>query len=672
MRYRLTALLTVLLLSYSPFLTPARGDDFQDAMNEIVKKTMEAVSNEMSRPGYWDDFFEKMANVAVTMPTVKEIPAKWTVLGNRNYVRDMRFIARDRLLVSYQFKDPVLVDTSKGKVLWRFVPDGWTNSGADVIMAFEDLILTRNDDDAKRKIHVAAIDSANGKQLWMGTFEKKKKAFDILPVPQESAFLVVVREKKKAYVQAYGLFDGKFRWERSYKISSKNGHPPKPLISKDGVLNFMAGVQKLSMTDGSTEWERGYIVLDGRTPPPKRDGNKLLVLDHEGSLHTLNPLTGKTTGSVQLDQSVRYTNIYPMQDRIYLRGIIQAKNLPAVHIIEVLRKSDWKRLWRYSGKMPGVSNLIDDGKRLYFSTPSTVVCLDRITGKEVFTSPASRAGLSFPVQIKKYGKTVVYIGEVVIAGFDAATGKRLWKHGVTPLTPGTHLDFLDSFVGRLQERVGGLRKGLWTTRGGAADYFTQQARISQNLSNQYYSQSWTYFQSSNNSHNLSEQSDYWKSQNLLDQTSIEGAYSGAFARLSFLFAMKELGDKMKMNVAKRDQSELKKLEFIRRSLYSAYLSAQDGDYAYRPHLEGGFTGLYVVHLPTGKAAFTPLSPDSTDYGKVTNWNSRGLWSMLDLKKGLVYHHALMISPEKFQKGDLADDESNYGVFLVAQPVKIPR
>ena len=672
MNLRLTTLLTVLLLIFSPFLTPARGEDFNEAFKDAVDKAMENVSNEMSRPGYWDDYFEKMANVAVTIPTAKEIPAKWTVLGSNEYVKDMRFISRDRLLISYQSSNPILLDTTNGKVLWRFRPDGWLTSGADVVMAFKDLILIRNDDDPKRKINVAAIDPANGKQLWMGTFEKKKKSHDFLPVPQESALLVIVREKKKAAVQAYGLFDGKFRWERSYKIFSKNGHPPKPLISKDGVLNFMAGVQKLSMTNGKTEWERGNIVLDGRTPPPKRDGNKLLVVDHEGSLHTIDAVTGKASGSVQMDQEVRYTNIYPLGDHIYLRGFIGNKKSPVMYIVDALRKSDSKKLWRYSGKVPSVSNLIDDGKRLYFSTPSTVVCLDRATGKEIFSSPASQAGRSFPVQIKKYGKSVVIIGEVIIAGFDAATGKGLWKHGVTPLTPGTHLDFLDSFNDRLQERNGVLTKGLWTTRGGIADYFTQQARISQNLSNQYYSQSGTYFQSSKSSYNLSAQSDYWKSQNLQNQARIENAYSGAFAQLGFFFAMKELGEKMLMNTVKRDQGELKKLEFIRRSLYGAYLAAQDGDYAYRPHLEGGFTGLYVVHLPTGKSAFTSLSPDSTGYHKSTNWNSRGLWSMLDLKRGLVYHHALMISPEKFQRGDLADDESNYGVFLVAQPVKIPR
>ncbi len=434
----------------------------------------------------------------------------------------------------------------------------------------------------------------------------------------------------------------------------------------------MAGVQKLSMTDGSTEWERGYIVLDGRTPPPKRDGRKLLVLDNKGSLHTLDPLTGKTAGSVQMDQSVRYTNIYPLGDRVYLRGVIQKKKAPDVHLMDVLRKSDGKRLWRYSGKEPGVSNLIEDGARLYFSTPSTLVGLDRATGKEIFTSPASQTGRSFPVQIKKYGNTVVYIGEVIIAGFDAKTGKKIWKRGVTPLTRGTHLDSLDSFIGRLQERIGVLTKGIWATRGGSADYFSQQAWISQNLSNQYFSQSRTYYQSSQGRYNLSARSDYWKSQNLQNQAQIESAYSGAFAQLGFFFAMKELGDKMRMNASKRDQGELKQLEFIRRSLYGAYLSAQDGDYVYRPHLEGGFTGLYVVHLPTGKAAFTPLSPDSTGYDKLVNWNSRSLWNMIDLKRGLVYHHALRISPEKFQQGNLADDESNYGVFLVAQPVKIPR
>ncbi len=184
MNRRLTTLFTVLLLIFSPLLTVARGEDFNEAVNEAIKKTIENVSNEMSRPGYWDDFFEKMANVAVTMPTAKEIPVKWSIQGKKNYVRDMRFISKDRLMVSYQFDNPLLLDTANGRVLWRFVPDGWLTSGADVIMAFEDLILIRDDDDSKRKIHVAAIDPANGKQLWVGTFEKKKKSYDFLPAPQ--------------------------------------------------------------------------------------------------------------------------------------------------------------------------------------------------------------------------------------------------------------------------------------------------------------------------------------------------------------------------------------------------------------------------------------------------------------------------------------------------------
>ena len=611
-------------------------EDLKRKTQGNVNDTLKKVVDEMSKPEYWDKIHSRMENVAVKMPMVNEVPIKWSVLGDKGFVRDMRFLTRDRLLVSYQFDDIILVDTAKSEVLWRIGEEDWKKEKFearifDIVMALEDTILIRSDRDLVGQIMVAAIDAETGQWLWKQSFKKKKKSFDIVPVPHESAVLVIEREKKKATVRAYNMFTGTLRWERPYKISSKNGHPPKPLISTDGVWNFMSGVQKLSMADGKPEWERGYIVLDGRTPPPRRNGEKLFVVDHEGSLHTLDAVTGKTAGSVQLDQSVRYTNIYPLGDRVYLRGEIQARKSPTAYIMEVLRKSDGKKLWRYSRKEASVSNLIDDGARLFFSTPSTVICLDRTTGEKIFTSPASQTGLSFPVQIKKYGNTVVYIGEVIIAGFDARTGKRIWRHGMTPLAQDMHLDSLDSFIDRLQERIGVLTKGIWSISGGVDyDYWDRQERYRQNLDGKIWLQ------------------------------------------MDFFFAMKELGDTMRMYASKDDQSEIVKLEFIRRALYSAYLTAQGGDYVYRPHLEEGHTGLYLIHLPTGKSSFTALSPDATGYNKFVNWNSRGLWNLVDLQKGLVYHHALRISPDRFQDEKLAENERNYGVYLVGQEINIPR
>ncbi len=688
MKIRVTVLIAALLLLIMPLSGSVLGQEegnkkeltqkeLDKAVVDAIKKAAEKVAEKMSEPGYWDAFFKKTKNVAVKMPIIKERPIRWQLLGEKKYIRDMRFIGKDRLLVSYQFGNPILVDTSKGKILWRFIPDGWLTSGTDIVMAFEDVILVRNDDDKEMKVNVAAIDAVKGKQLWVQFFEKKKKSFDLVPVLSDSVLLVIEREKKKATVKGYDLFKGDFLWEKPYKIKPRDGHPPRPLITVNGVWNFIMGTEKFSAKTGKPEWVRRDIVLDGKSPEPQMSGDQLMLIDSGGILHILDANTGKTVSSSAVDPSIRYTNIYPLGDRIYLRGAIEAKKKPETFIMESISRKNGNVIWKYQSKDPVVSNIIRAKSRLYFSTPFNLISVNRDSGRVFFNSPASQTGRTFPVQVRKYGNTVVYIGELIIAGFDAGSGKRLYRHGMTPLTQEVYLDALDSFIGRLQERIGRLTRGIWfTSRSGSGNYFNSQARISQNLSNRYYSQanitygraaSW----SSRTGGRLYGSSDYWQSQKLYSQAQVESAYSGAFAQLGFFFTMKELGDTMRLNAVKDDQGELKKLEFIRRSLYSAYLAAKEGEYIYRPHLESGSTGIIIIHLPSGKMAFTPLSPDSTKYGKLVNWNSRGLWNLVDFGRKLVYYHGLRISDDKYQDKKMPENERNYGVYLLAQPIKIP-
>ncbi len=318
-----------------------------------------------------------------------------------------------------------------------------------------------------------------------------------------------------------------------------------------------------------------------------------------------------------------------------------------------------------------MSNLIEDSGRLYAATASHVLCIDAGSGKEIFRSPASQTGQTFPVRLRKFGNTLVYVGELVVAGFDARTGKRLYFEGMPPLSQEAHLDALDNWMSVLQKRIGTLSKAMWFAgSGGAADVFSRQAEISQNLSNQYSNQAIFYRGQANYAYNMSASSDYWKSQRLQSQAKIESAYSSAMLQLSFFFAMEDMKNAMLAALIKQDRIQLQRLQRTRNAINSAYAVSEAGEYAYRPHVEKDRVGVNIVHMPTGRTQFTPLSPFIGDKSKAY-FNDRSLWNLVDLKRGIIYHHGLRTLPEKYQDKPPKEGAVNYGVYLVAEKIKIP-
>lgn len=643
----------------------ASQKEFKKALDKALKKASEQMAKEMEKPEFWERIKARNA----WMPVVEERPARWKIQISGNSIRDMRFISPNKLLVSYQFDNPVIIDTAKGRGLWKFKPDGWTRSDYSIVIGFNDLILIRGD--GNKDTVLAAIDPKSGKQLWFVSFKNKKKSFQFVPVPAAEIILVMELMKKQVKLTAYQLFTGKTRWKKQYKIG-KSGYPSLPYVKSGEIWCFYRGVRKIVAGTGETRWKRSDIVLDNQAPPPIIEEKSLYLIDKKKVLSVLDADNGETKSSITLDQTVRYTNIYPHGHRIYVRGEGIGKSETAKYKMIAVEKKGKRTIWSYAGKEPSVSNLIENNSRLYFSTPSTVICLDKDTGKQLFASSASQAGQTFPVRIMRFKDRIVYIGELIIAAFDPKTGKKIYSHGMTPVSQKDHLDALDNYISVLQTRIGKLTKAMWFSgSSGAATYFDRQAEISQNLSNRYSRQAQFYRGQSGYAYNLSASSDYWKSARLQNQAQIESAFSDAFAQLGFFFAMQEMTNSMLSASVAKDQADIRVMQYTRRTILAAYSAGLEGDYVFRPHREDEFLGIYLIHLPTGKAKFIKLSPVTR--GKDASWNERGIWNLVDFKNAIIYHHGLRILPEKFQDKNPKDENIKaYGVHLIATPVTFPK
>ncbi len=644
-------------------MDPEARKAFDEAMEKALDKTMENVLKALDTPEFW----EKLWVGAVKMPAVKERPVTWQFMTEKHLIKDMRFISPDRLLINYLLKTPVLVDTSKGEIAWKYIPEGWLISYYDIVLAFSDLILIREDkgQGKKKESIIAAIDANNGKQLWFKALKSKKSSFQFLPVPAAGVVLAVKMEKKMVTLTALDLLTGSQKWQDEIKIK-KGQHPTPPLVTPKDIWHFYGGIKRLDPASGDALWERKDVLLDSFSPPPVMGSGILIAVDGKKNLHTLDPGTGRAILTTVLDPEIRYTNIHPAGDRIYLRGT----HKDGKYVINAFEGKNGRLLWSFTGSEPTVSNFIEEGDRLYVSTPSTVLCLDRGNGRQIFASPASQTGQTFPVKLRKFGNRLVYVGELVIAGFDADTGKRVYFEGMTPLSQEAHLDALDNWVSILETRIKKLSGMIWFGgASGASDAFSRQSEISQNLSNQYTQQANTYAWRSNATYNMSAESDYWKSANMSNQATIESGYSAVTAQLSFFFAMEGMKNSMLSRSIARDQAEVTRLQRIRQSIMGAYTTAESGEYAYRPHLEGDSVGITMVHLPTGRSNFTPLTPATK--GADAYWNDRNMWNLIDPEKGLVYHHGMRILPDKYQDIPPLEGKVTYGVHLVAEEIKLP-
>ena len=586
----------------------------------------------------------------------QQSPPLWKIPLGPVLVENMEIIGPDRLLVGLRKDFPglpnldyMLVDTSNGKIIWRYPRKG---GEYDPLLVFADLLLFRIDD--RKTVTLLALDAQTGKERW----EFSVKGQSILHYPVLAAQKVIVMDQEKGQVKmtAVSLVDGKTVWQKSIQTQS-GAQLPSPLMIDEDICVFYNGIERLSSKDGSSIFAQRELNFDDDSPPPQLVEDTLYAVHSGKRLCALNESDGKILWTASLPGGIKYTNIFPFGERIYLRGISASDQ----HMLYSLSRADGKMNWVYSGREPNISNLIENDNLLYFGTKSSLSALKIDNGNQVFSVQVTTTGRTFPVRIRLVDDKIVYIGELVVAAYEAKTGKLKYRHGMTPGSPELHLNGLDAATPRLQEELGQVSSQPGSNLSNIA---TAEMRRYQNLSNKY-SARWQYYRS---------QGDYERGDMYFRMSQSASRMAKFEANLAFALSLVDLGVSLYQAFqAEAVKTSIERQEMFRKSILNAYDKAETAEYVYRPHLEwydvdDNFITVSVIHLPTGRRRETFLSPQYLSYG---------LWNLIDINKGVVFHSGIGMDPSAYELSEARryypyKKARTIKTFLIAMPVKIPR
>jgi len=588
----------------------------------------------------------------------------WQIPLGPALIEDMQVAGPDRLLVSLRkdfpglpILDTILVDTSKGEVLWRYSRDKLKGQ-YDCLLILQDLLLFRVD--RGKASSLLALDAASGQEKWTASFKGEKVMF--IPILAGGSALAINPGSDSVELTALDLEGGQTVWQRSFRTAKGAGLPVPRFVGEDLLVSYN-GLERLSSKDGKTVFSRPDIVFDGGCPPPQVEDGAIFAAHSGGRMSALDAASGREKWAADLPGGVGFTNIFPLGGRIYLRGA----DAVGAHKLLALGRSDGRLLWTYSGNEPSISNLIESGGVLYFGTPTSLIALDAGGGRPVFSVLVTTTGRAFPIRIREAGGRIIYIGELVAAAFDARTGSLVYKQGMTPGSGELHLNGLDAATPNLKEE---LMTGSENPAGGQlrrqSSFASAEAARYQNLSLTYRSQA-NYYWNRGDGDSLNYNVASMKQSFTRHEAQLQ-------AMTAFVYNVVDLGIMIRQFMITRSiKTAIERQELFRKSILASYAQAETADYVYRPHLlfrdvTDDFSALSIVHLPTGKRSETILSPHYLSYG---------LWQVVDFDRGVVYHSNIGMDPSRYE---LSESRRYYPytkartvhTFLIAQPVKIPR
>ena len=584
----------------------------------------------------------------------------WQIPLGPALIEDMQVAGPDRLLVSLRKDFPglpnldmILVDTSKGEVLWRYSRDKLKGQ-YDCLLILQDLLLFRVD--RGKSASLLALNPQTGAEKWSVSFKGERVMF--IPFISGGSALAINPGAASVELAALDLENGRTVWQKSVRAANGAELPAPQAIGED-ILVFYSGLERLSSTDGKSVLARPDLTFDATSPPPQVEDGVLWAVHSGNRLSALDAASGKEKWTVTLPEGINYTNIYPLGEKIYLRGVDAFDG----HRLSSLRRGDGQLMWTYSGTESNISNLIESGDVLYFGTPTSLVALNVGNGQQIFSALVTTTGRAFPIRLRKIDNRTIYIGELVAAAFDAKTGRLVYKQGMTPGSGELHLNGLDDAIPNLKEELKKTSTSGNLARNSSSFATMEMARY-QNLALTYRSQA-----------NYS-----WNQGDMLG-TSVATMKQGQAqhqARLqamtAFVFSVVDVAILIRQFIISRSiKTAIERQELFRKSILASYAQAEAAEYVYRPNLiyrdlQDIFSTVSVVHLPTGKRSETTLSPQYLSYG---------LWQAIDFDKGVVYHSHIGMDPSRYE---LSESRAYYpyrkartvNTFLIAQPVKIPR
>ena len=613
----------------------------------------------------------------------QETPALWRIPLGTALVEEMRWLAPGRLLVGLRKDFPtlpnldyLLVDTDSGRVIWRYTRSRAQATYAPLIAGNRQVLFRLSE---RNKAALAGVDDATGAERWTREFTGADVRFHVLA--GATAILAEQPDKKGANLSAVDASDGRVLWTRQIRVPDEADIAAGPLYVGDGLYQMYLGVERLSPADGRALWTRSDLRIGRRSPPAQIDRGELLLVDSTGTLVALDTATGATRWRVTLGLPGRpsFGNVFPDGDWIFVRAMLDAATGVATNaatgggmhpIVAVRRDGAAARLaWTYFGVEPTVSNFLRAGGHLLVGTPTSLFALDTARGTADYSAMVSTTGRLYPVNLRRFGDTVVYVSELVVASFNARTGRQLYSHGFSPVSNETNLSGLDAAIPRLKETVASLRNqpNAGAAAGSLGAFASREAQQYQNMANSYYWQGRDAFQRrdylSAEFYNSQEQR---ASSQARFQTTLALAASAVSVVASFVQAMRTA------RIAERLETAIERQELFRQAILTAYARGAVGDYIIRPNrrflsMSNDFTTVTVIHLPSGRRRETIVSPTYMSYG---------LWNVPDFERGLVFHHGIGMDPAQYSfseyrkmypYGEIRSIDS----FLIAAPLRMP-
>jgi outer membrane protein assembly factor BamB len=371
---------------------------------------------------------------------------------------------------------PVLafVKLETGATVWTLDLPG----DVQAIHATKDVLI------AAASKHIAGISLADGKVLWQqplvgmlntgGAIDPrfgqiqwfKDKA--ILGQGIGGAFLVV---KDRVFVCVGGILyaidvmTGKVAWQKklgfslSYPLTAF-GDTVIAATSDNGLGALAADTGKVVWVFSALKDAKPVIVIDEELYAATRDG-----------LFKIDPKTAKILWRAAIPGEGK-EKIHPVGDRL----IVERDN-----DVSVLKRDSGEALWRVEEF--GLHSAVNKG-RIYYYTKSaeSIVCVNAEDLKTVWkTTPTDRG----PWNLFASGDAVVALTPGLIEGFDAETGRPLWKResgpGVLYDTSTWAADDKAAFF-HLPSEVRGfaLRSGRWTLSMPGHFFFVHWMRVQNN------------------------------------------------------------------------------------------------------------------------------------------------------------------------------------------------
>jgi hypothetical protein len=389
---------------------------------------------------------------------------------------------------------------------------------------------------------------------------------------------------------------------------------------------------------------------------------------------------------VALPPGVDWDAIETSDARVSARGV-RADGGPVLVAVD----RDTGRLsWTHDCEAPPMSNVVEAGGRVFVATTGSVIALDAADGRTLGVWEATNATRPYPVHLRRVGGQIVYIGELMVAGFDAATGARVWSRGWSPISNSASLVALDAALPQLQAELAELagRKVRGSKTGAGASFARVESARFQNMAADYSrradalsasidARSQSLSQNQRRIERMDASIDHRLAIDAISGdialTRMNAAFDRALAMMDFQFAMMDLAAAIERAKAiAATQTLLARQLLFRRAVLGGYASMENAEYVYRPGMEfsggrGPFVGVTAVQLGTGRTSTVMLSPLYRDYG---------LWNVIDFERGVIYHDGLGLETSRYDylppRNVGGAPTRIVGNFLIASPIRVPR